>query len=172
MEEEDAPYHVVWAVEHLYGEAHEKAFEEAANALNDPFPEDHDARVSWANARHHAFRVGSSSLMTPERSIRDVYLGLAKHGMLGTEYSMIATCASRLSMAMIARAHGVPIIPDNVFAGLEYCCSNIIAVRTYEEMMMHGHYPTAPEDLERFHQLGQLIASVAAKKAKQLLRDA
>lgn len=169
MDVEEAPYHVVWAIEELYSSARYRAIVEVKKALEDPFPEgDHEERVEWAKARHHAFYTGTSTLKSANTSLRDVYLGLAKYGLLGTEYSPTATCETRLIMAIIARTHGVPIRPENVFAGLEYCCRDHIAVRTYEEMMRQGHYPAAQEDLERFHLLAHRIA--AASGSNKLLR--
>lgn len=168
MDAEDPPYHVVWAIQEMCCSARDLARAEAKNMLDDPFPEDHDERVEWAKARHHAFYTGTSTLNSANPSLRDVYLGIAKHGMFGTEYSLMATCETRLIMAIIARTHGVPISPENVFAGLEFCCRDYIAVRTYEEMMRQGHYPTTQDDLERFHALAHKIA--VASGSNKLLR--
>lgn len=168
MDVEEAPYHVVWAVDELWTSARDVARAEAEKALANPFPEgSHEERVEWAKALHHAFYTGASTLKGASPSLRDVYLGLAKHGLLGTEYSPVATCETRLIMAIVARIHGVPIRPENVFAGLEYCCRDYIAVRTYEELMRQGHYPTTQEDLERFHLLAHRIA-VTSGSNKQL----
>ncbi len=151
-EPEEYP-HVAWAAEELESSARERAFAEAELALRDPFPEDHESRVAWAEARCHAFVIASS-----DRSVRDVYLSLAKHGMLGADYSLVGSCKSRLTMAIIARACGVPIRPENVFAGLEHCCQADVAVETYVEMMRHGHYPCRPEDDARLQRLAAEVA--------------
>ena len=147
-----------WATELVESDAKERAFAAADLSRLDPFPDDHRARVEWALARCEGFVIGESTMSGPKRCVRDVYLALAKQGMLSSEYSFVGSCRSRLLMAIIARDCKVPICPDNVFAGLESCCEVHIAVQTYAEMMRQGHYPSKPADAARLDRLSRDIS--------------
>lgn len=114
----------------------------------DSFPESHAERVQWALARRAEFTFKNSSFNIDtdiEHTPAELYLALAAVGLLDEEYSEKGTSRERLFLATLARQAGVPVVPHNVYEGLQFCCQRNVILLSVDEMVRQGHFPRAKD---------------------------